>query len=310
MLHERTNGVVRITDYAHMSVAAFDERWDGESTRSLLGICSRATSTLLVFAVERREDSTMGVKPVMHLPALTITTIRGTRDFVADLLLLKPDGTLCLLVHGTFELPLAAKMPAIAQGRSTKKPNGSHIVGLAHAVYSSVSLELSDGSIVRTSLDLIPRDHLVCDCLVMLSFVLPPNMFLTLHWMFLSKWAAKDYAFIIGVEFDILVTSLLQTLGLETEESVDSCLVDDVWGQLVATESFDKFQEDPVLRKLQLPGRRTSATWRKPVNKPHSLVGAVLHALHLVAEEKRVFLPQKKTLPNELKLVRQPPAPW
>ncbi|KAM5530390.1 hypothetical protein V8D89_015951 [Ganoderma adspersum] len=302
-LYEETLPEAAITDHAHMSVAAFDERWDGESTRSLLGICSRATSTLLVFAIERREDSTIGVKPVTHLPALAITTIRGTRDFVADLLLLKPDGTLCLLVHGTLELPLAVKMPAIRQGRFIKKPNGSHIVGLAHAVYSSVSLELSDGSMVRTSLDLIPRDHLVCDCLVMLSFVLPPDMFLTLHWMFLSKWAAKDYAFIIGVEFDILVISLLQTLGLETEESVDSYVIDGVWGQLVATESFDKFQEDPILRKLQLPGRRPGTTWRKPANKPHSLVGAVLHALHLVAEEKRVFLPSYEGLPRLTPLI-------
>ena len=243
----------------------------------------------------------MGIRPVTQLPALAITTIRGTRDLVADLLLLKPDGTLGLLVHGTSQLPLAVEIP---QGRSIKRPDNPRIVGLVHAVYSSVTLELSDGSVVRASLDLIPRDHLVCDCLVMLSLILPPDMFLMLHWSFLSQWAAKDYAFIIGVEFDILVTSLLQTLGFEAvEEPVKPCLTDDAWGQLVVTESSDKYQEDPILRKLQLPSHRPDANWLKPANKPHPLAGAVLHALHLVAEEKRVFVPSYEGLPRLTPLI-------
>ncbi|TBU29489.1 hypothetical protein BD311DRAFT_777411 [Dichomitus squalens] len=302
-LHEETLPEAAIADYENISVAAFDERWDGEKTRSLLGICFRATASVLIYALERRDDLTMGVQPLTRLPALAIATVRATRDFVADLLLLKPDGKLALLVHGTFELPLSVKLPVIRHGRFIKGPNKSHVVGLANPVYSSVSLQLSDESTVRVSLDLIPRDHLVSDCLLMLSFVFPADMFFILHRTFMAEWAATGFSFIIGVEFKIFETSLLQTLGLETEGPLETHLADDPWIRLSATESFDKFQEDPVLRKLQLPGPRPAENWRKPSSKPHPLVSAALHVLHLVAEEKRVFLPSYEGLPRLTPLI-------
>ena len=247
----------------------------------------------------------MGIQPLMRLPALAVTTIRATRDFIADLLLLKPDGNLSLLIHGTFELPLSLRLPVLREGRFINGPDKSHVVGLAHPVYSSVSLQLSDGTTVRVSLDLIPRDHLVSDCLLMLSFVLPPDMFFALHRDFIAKWAEKDYSFIIGAEFKIFETSLLQTLGLEADEPIHPQLAGpgDPWNRLAATESFDKFREDPVLRRLQLPGPRPVESWRKASSKPHPLVGAVLHALHLIAEEKRVFLPSYEGLPRLTPLI-------
>ena len=233
----------------------------------------------------------MSAQPIIQLSAISICPIRATRD-VADLLILKPDGSLALLTHGTMELPLSLPLP-----------DNRRIAALLHPVYSSVTLELSDGSYLRISLDLIARDHLVSDCLVAVSFALPADMFFTLHRMFLQKWAATKFSFIIGAEFRAFESSLLHVLGLEEENPSTAHEADDAWTTLATTESFDKFCEDPLLRKLQLPGSGRRSEWKQTTRKPHPLIGPVLHALHLVAEEKRVFLPTLEGIPRLAPLI-------
>ncbi|KAI0743730.1 hypothetical protein C8Q80DRAFT_1272379 [Daedaleopsis nitida] len=296
-LYEETIPVAASADHVGITVTAWDERWDGRKTRSLLGICLRVTQTLLVYAIERRDDHTFSAQPVTQVPALAISTIRATRDLVADLLVLKPDGTLSLLTHGTCEIPLVFE--------SDELPNSSPVVALAHPAYSSVSLHLADGSILRISLDLVARDHLVSDCLVMLSVFLPPEVFFALHRTFLSRWSAQKYSFILGVEFQVLESSLLHILGLEDGgAAVDSTADLDVWTQLATVESMAKFREDPVLKKLRFPKARShDEHWTRPVVKRGRYIGAVLHALHLVAEEKRVFLPSIEGLPRITPLI-------
>lgn len=236
----------------------------------------------------------MGVKPIFQMPALSISPIRATRDNVADLLVLKLDGSLSLLTHGVLELPLSPTPPNDPARR---------IIALTHPIYSSVVLERANGSLLRLSLDLIARDHLVSDCLVAVSFALPANTFFVLHRKFLERWSAKKYSFILGVEFEAFQSSLLSVLGLEEDPSEVSQDEPDAWAKLAATETFEKFIEDPVLRKLQLPKRANASHWKKPVKKPHDFIGPVLHALHLVAEEKRVFLPTIEGIPRLAPLI-------
>ncbi|TFK85353.1 hypothetical protein K466DRAFT_190984 [Polyporus arcularius HHB13444] len=297
-LYEETIPKFATADHTHISVAAWDERWDGEKTRSLLAVCLRVTETL-VFSVERRDDHTMGARPVTQLPAHAVSTIRATRDSVADLLVLKPDGTLALLTHGTYEIPLSLKLPNTPP-TSVDIPR---VAALEHAAYSSVTVQLADGLSARISLDLVARDHLVSDSMLMLSLLLPPDQFFRLHSTFLSRWSKRRYSFILGVEFEVLESSLLNLLGLEDEDEMDSAPLD-AWVQLASTESATKFREDPVLRKLQLPSssiRRDRC--KKTVKERNIYTGCVLHALHLVAEEKRVFLPSIEGLPRITPLI-------
>ena len=273
----------RTNDYANITSAAFDERFDGNKSRSLLGICLRATRTLLLFSIQRGEDGAMSVSPITHYPALSIAPIRATRNIVADLLVLRPDGSLSLLTHGTCELPLSLTLPASSARR--------RIVALSRSIYSSVTLEFSDGFQLRLSLDLIARDHVVSDCLIAVSYALPTEMFFALHKAFLQRWSAKKYSFILGIELQAFEESLLHVLELGGGEASEDSSERSAWSRLAKTETFDKFCEDPVLRRLQLPSRTPPQFMIKPEKKPHALVGPVLHALHLVAEEKRVFLP-------------------
>lgn len=290
---------VRTADHAHISVAAWDERWDGQKTRSLVAVCLRATETLLVFSVNRHDDGTMGAQPVTQLPAHAVCTVRATRDSVADLLVLRPDGTLALLTHGTYEIPLSLRLP----NAPPTVINIPRVVALEHAAYSSVSIQLVDGSFARISLDLVARDHLVSDSMVMLSMMLPPDEFFRLHSTFLSRWSTKRYSFILGVEFEVLESSLLNLLGLEDEDEMDAVPAD-AWTQLASTESASKFREDPVLRNLQVPSAPLRGDrWKKAAKERNQYIGAALHALHLVAEEKRVFLPSIEGLPRITPLI-------
>jgi anaphase-promoting complex subunit 1 len=88
----------------------FDQRWDGRSDRSFLGICLAASQTLLTFSLIRRRDEkkyeTVEVAILAELPAISIASMRATREKVWDAIIVKPDGRLALLTHGLRELPL------------------------------------------------------------------------------------------------------------------------------------------------------------------------------------------------------------
>ncbi|KAI0644745.1 hypothetical protein C8Q79DRAFT_913177 [Trametes meyenii] len=285
-LHEEIIPDSATADCDRISVALFDQRWAGKVPRSLLGICLRATETLLLYELVWEHPGTLRTYRLPPQAALAVSSIHATRDVVADLLVLRPNGTLTLLTHGTYELPLRLDFPAPPGGDGPVQDR--RIVGFSHLLRSAVSLALSDGSAVRISLDLSPRDALVRDLLYMLALTIPREPFFVLHQSFLQRWSAKGYSCMEGVEFQIFEDALWETLGLEAgeqfggEESLP-------WQKLATNESIARFREDPTLRNLKLPGSSTCNTpFRRPVARPSVHHAAVLHALHHVAEDRRL----------------------
>ncbi|KAI0364452.1 hypothetical protein BV20DRAFT_956236 [Pilatotrama ljubarskyi] len=276
-------------DCDNISVALFDIRWDGKATRALLGICLPAVETLLIYEVARTQSGVLQMHLVSRVPATAISSIIATREQVADLLVLKADGSLSLFIHGTCELPLDVKLPpSPAEGGTTQE---RRIVGFSHILGSSVSLQLSDGSALRTSFNMDPQDNLVKAALYMLALTVPADTFFALHLSFLRRWSSKGYSCVEEVEFRMLEEALWEVLGLEAAERYGS--QDDeespAWRQLAANESIARFREDPALRGLRLPGSATcDAPFRKPAVKPTAQHAAVLLALHHVAEDRRL----------------------
>ncbi|KAI0674923.1 hypothetical protein C8Q78DRAFT_965335 [Trametes maxima] len=287
-LHEEIIPESATADCDGITVALFDQRWVGKVPRSLLGICLRATNTLLLYEAVWEHHGTLRTYRLAPQVALAVSSIYATRNTVADLLILRPGGTLSLFTHGTFELLLGLKLPAPSEADSSAQDR--RVVGFSHLLRSAVSLVLSDASVVRVSLDLSPRDALVKDLLYMLALTLPKEPFFVLHQSFLQRWSAKGYSCLEGVEFQIFEDALWEILGLKAGEQFSRGGEESLaWQKLAANESIARFREDPALRNLKLPGSSTcDDPFRRPVAQPTVHHAAVLHALHHVAEDRRL----------------------
>ncbi|KAI0358750.1 hypothetical protein OH77DRAFT_1518715 [Trametes cingulata] len=284
-----------------ISVGLFDQRWNGKISRSLLGICLAATETLLIYEVARTHTGTLQIRPVTRLLATAIAPIIATREQIADLLVLEIDGSLKLLTHGTYELPLDVK-PAV----SPPGDRAVRVVGLSHALRNTVSLEFSDGSAVCTSFEMTPQDGLVQDLLHMLALTVPADTFFGLHLSFLRRWASRGFSCVEGVELRMFQEALWEVLGLEAAEHHGSQADEGspAWRRLETNESIARFREDPVLRGLRLPGAATcSMPFRKPTFKPTAQHAAVLLALHHVAEDRRLSISTYTDVPRLAPLI-------
>ncbi|OBZ68319.1 Anaphase-promoting complex subunit 1, partial [Grifola frondosa] len=286
-----------------ISVAAFDQRWDGKFNRSLIGICLPATQTLLVFSLTKQEDLTMAVKLDTRLSATCIISIRATRETVRDLLILKPDGHLAILTHGTLQLPLQLTDPVreTAASNDASEDKAKHIISFSDSIQSSVTLKYSDGSRVRLSLNLIPPDSLTNQCLLMLAMILPADSFFSLHSLFLHKWSLESLPTAEGVAFDSFALALCELFDVEVVEEEGSDKSGskpiDAWDALATTYSSSRFREDPVLLHLRLPTAPTTPiAVKKSPQKPHRYLSSILYALHQVAEDQRLSLDGYKDL--------------
>ncbi|KAL1942433.1 hypothetical protein VTO73DRAFT_6035 [Trametes versicolor] len=276
-------------DCDNITVAMFDQRWAGKVPRSRLGICLPATGEALLYELAWDNQGFLSMHPTSRIQANAISPIIATREMIVDLLVLKPDSSLALLTHGTYELPLDLRLPTTSA--SVDPRHRRRITGFSHVLDKAVTLELSDASSLRISLDLTLRDSLVRDALHMLALTIPADPFFALHQSILRRWSLARYSCIEGVELQVFEEALWEVLDLTPGERLDSPAYAGgaAWQKLAANESIARFREDPALRRLHLPGSSTSdAPFRKPSQKPTAMHAAVLHALHHVAEDRRL----------------------
>ncbi|OSD04091.1 hypothetical protein PYCCODRAFT_1364791 [Trametes coccinea BRFM310] len=291
-LHEEIIPDIATADCDNISIALFDIRWTGKVSRALLSICLRATETLLLYEALWDQSLILRIQPLAPMRARAVSAISATRDRILDLLVLKPDGSLTLLTHGIYELPLNVQLPARATlAQAAQLSQERQIVGFSHPLKSAVTLELSDGASCRISLDLTSQDNLVKELLLMLALTLPAEPFFNLHATLLRKWAATGYSYAENVELRVFEETLWEVLGLVDGERFSSANAEGspAWQKLSATDNIARFREDPALRKLRLPGSSTCDTpLRRPLQKPTAYHAAVLNAIHHVAEDRRL----------------------
>ena len=283
-----------------ISVALFDERWDGQSNRSLMAICLPLTECLALFSLTHSEDKTLKVFRLPTLSAISVASIRATRHNVSDLLVVKPNKQLVVLTHGLRELPLEfleetsnlvpdddSIMDVDAEANERlHNPLIGHggVVSVQDEVLSSITLRCKDGWTARTNINLMPQDILTCQALHILAQFLPADSHYSLHRSFLGLWLSRG----LQSEFDCFTEALYKTFDLEysTEATVvapQNCS----WHTLFKSQSHSRFSEDPVLRKLIVPPNLDTPSPSRHLRKPHKLLAPVLLALHTLGEDMR-----------------------
>jgi anaphase-promoting complex subunit 1 len=278
-------------------VALFDQRWDGHNDRSFLGICLPASETLITFALKRRRDEkkyeTVEVSILGQLPAISITSMRATRDKVWDAIIVKPDGRLSLLTHGLRELPLQP------EGRGDRHDlmdidggavSGRKIIAVEDVIFSSITIVYDDGSKMRTSIDVIPSDITISQAFQVLAQTLPAQYCFSLHRAFLQIWSSRHFSMSDGVEFTCFEAALAQVfnLGDVIVQPAPARDLSHAWQALSHASSHDRFSADPALARLKLPSRTKTSKPSKHTSKPHQMLAPVLYALHTMGEDMRL----------------------
>jgi anaphase-promoting complex subunit 1 len=278
----------------------FDQRWDGRSDRSFLGICLAASQTLLTFSLIRRRDEkkyeTVEVAILAELPAISIASMRATREKVWDAIIVKPDGRLALLTHGLRELPLQldgkvrrADLMDVDSGSASNKAERK-ITAVEDATFSSVTLVYDDGLKMRTSIDLIPNDTTTSQVLQVLAQTLPPQYCFALHRAFLEIWSSRRFATSDGIEFGCFEAALAQVFNLR-DVIVQPAPIRDlsrVWQALSQSSSHDRFTTDPALTRLKLPSQIEVSKPSRHTSTPHKMLAPILYALHTMGEDMRL----------------------
>jgi anaphase-promoting complex subunit 1 len=281
-------------------VALFDQRWDGHRDRSFLGICLPASETLLAYSLVRRRDEKkreiLEVVIQAQLPAISIASIRATRQKVWDAIVVKPDGQVILLTHGLRELHLhldkkdrRVDLMDIDSG-SKSHSVGRRVIAVEDAIYSSVTLIYDDGFKTRTSIDLVPSHITTSQALQVLAQTLPAQHCFALHRAFLENWSSRRFVTSDGVEFDCFEAALTQVFHLRdiTAQPAPIRHPSHAWQALSQSSSHDRFTADPALARLKLPSRTQASKPSEHTSTPHRMLAPILYALHTLGEDIRL----------------------
>lgn len=254
----------------------------------------------MTFSLIRKRDERkfeiLEVATLTQLPAISIVSIRATREKVWDAIIVRPDGRLSLLTHGLRELPLQLEgrdcppdYMDVGNGAASNK-QGRGIRAVEDPAFSSVTIVFDNGSKMRTSIDLIPNDITTSQVLQVLAQTLPAQYCFSLHRTFLEIWSSRHFSMSNGVEFDCFEAALARVFNLSDFVGQQALARDSsqAWQALSYSSSHHRFCADPALARLRLPPRNETPTPSRLSSKPHKMLAPILYALHTMGEDMRL----------------------
>lgn len=292
-------------DWSKITISIFDQRFDGQVDRVLLGVCCPASETISILSVAKDSDKTLRVTRVAERPAMSVAPMRIMRSNVDDLLVAEPNGALTVLTHGLREynastvgitgvvphfLPRPPTLPSVA-AMEVDCPSipviTNRVVALKDPIRSAVTIELLDGSLSRVSIDFTPKDLLTKQCLEVLALTLPADWYFGLHLTFTDAWRTRRLSCDPEVEFDSFKSAL--TTILQVEPYQQEMTRNNPWERLSCSASYTRLEDDVVLSGLRLPPRSPPHPPSTP-KRPHALLAPVLNALHMLGEDIRLMV--------------------
>ncbi|THH09652.1 hypothetical protein EW146_g8626 [Bondarzewia mesenterica] len=227
-----------IPNLRNISVALFDQRWDGKADRSLLAICLPSSQIVSIFSLIKSAEDRM----------IKVTPGAGSADFEAE--------------RSTGDIADFSPMDVDSVVLSPDVPNP---VRLKNGVHSIVTIEFADRSTRAHSLDYVPRDLLTDQCLQVLAITLPADWSWNIHFKFLDLWIKRERALSEDVEFECFCIALSEAFGLDQFRTGGPDEETSAWEHLSSSPSAFRFGEDP------LPQNRPNRLLAPVLNALHTL---------------------------------------
>ena len=244
-------------------------------------------------------------------PALAIEKVRATRPDAYDLLVLRPDHTLCLYADGQeYQLILSVNLSAMSRVEATSgvvdmamnadptEPQ-LQLLSIKAGIDSFFTAVFKGGKECRVSIDLLPRNRLVGDVLETLQYVLPLAQFAELRRNQLVRWCSRGRPTKLKEEIACIWEPLLEMILGEGPG------ITHIQGQQQETSLFDslassavhqKFLNDRSLFNLRVPTAKVTPAAERLLQDVSSFCAPTLYALHLLGQSLKVDLTRQAEL--------------
>ncbi|KAI5993715.1 hypothetical protein F5J12DRAFT_858509 [Pisolithus orientalis] len=268
---------------------------DGSEFRTLLAICISGTQALVYALPVNQTGQCPHANFLTTIDATSVIPIRSTRAEMWDLLAVKPGGTVSVLTHGLYDLPIQLRLSASCdvQTQGADRPSDSevkNIVAVKWGSISSVTLICSSGENYRGRFDMIAQDPLVSQALQVLALALPKQEAFDVHRKFLEAWSPHYFRTCLNMEFHALSLAISSVLELSPVYPFkDDKPPSTPWDKFCHLAANSRsFADDPALQRLKLPVSPVSRQYFLFTLKPNPLLASVLYALHMLAEDLRL----------------------
>ena len=245
----------------------------------------------------KHDEGYMKVELLQDMQATSMASVRSTRPTVKDLLLLKPDGSLCILTHGTRQIGIRPCVGGAQRASHGMQVDASslqitrlNVIKVEERTESCPTFVLESGEKMYGSLAFSSPDILVQRCFEVLAMALPSEITFAIRLEFLHLWHEQG---LFTVEDTVLVCfrrALFKILHINDPNPAPMIVG---WDDLFQSPLFDDLNEDTSLQGLTHPPAQKRTPTDFHIIKPHPLAGTALNALHHLAEDMRIDLEQQ-----------------
>jgi len=252
-------------------------------------------------------------------PALAIEKVRATRPDAYDLLVLRPDYTLCIYAGGQeYQLMLIVDLPSLEVEPRVDDTSGvvdmsmstdeGHPISMTEPQVQLLSIKdvvdsfftavFADGQERRVSIDLLPRNRLVDDVLATLQYVLPSAQFAELRRNQLVRWCSRGRPTDIKEEIACLWEPLLEMILGEGPGIIhpQPQQATSTFDSLASSAVHQRFSNDRSLFNLRVPTAKVAPAAERLSQGVSSFCAPTLYALHLLGQSLKVDLTRQAEL--------------
>ena len=234
---------------------------------------------------------------MQDMQATSVAPVSSTRPTVKDLLLVKPDGSLGILTHGTKQISIqpcagnayrtSYEMQVDVVHRST---TCTKVAKVEERTESYPTFVMESGEKMYGSLAFSSPDILVHRCFEVLAMALPSELAFAIRLEFLHLWHEQGLFTVGDTVLVCFRRALFKVLHINHPDPEPTILS---WDNLSQSHLFEDLGEDASLQALAYPPPVRDHTFGDfHILKPHPLAGAALNALHHLAEDMRTNLEQ------------------
>lgn len=314
---------VRFHDRDNLSFGVFDQRFDGQIYRMLLGLCLPGSQRLEIFNLHfSPEDHTMKMTHVeSKMGVISIASVRSTRIVQRDLLILKADSTLELLVYDSRTIPITVRLASTGHNEMAKEDvhmsdlniSGdvsmvttttthfqNRILNIDSRTQSTILLNFENGSAACLAMELTPLDHLVHSIRFILSTYCKTEVYYQIMLRFYSLWAEKNKSGAPEVQFNCMSEAILGYYDIRWKSTEDSSLdgISSSWDALMNSSTHFHLRDDPALINILPQSKPPPPLDRPPTLQPDDInsLNVILMGLHVFSEELRLSQRAYETL--------------
>lgn len=220
--------------------------------------------------------------------ALSIAPVFATRNTSADLLIVTPGHTLCLLTRGCERLDLKTSEGSKVPHDPRKEPHvvkPARFIQVKDSAYAAVTLVTEHNTTYRAFIDFHSRDRLTALCVNTMERVLLSQDFLN----FFRKYLFFREAYpCVSEEFDAFKSGFSATFAPSDDTEPGLAESRDYWDQLTFQISTTSLHSERTLAHLNFPTNKTRAPRSR--NNPNDKILRVLASLGAVAEGAKLSL--------------------